>query len=144
MSILDCVGTDKQKHGKQPAQANCMAPKVFDFYAGHYYLENSELSDDLVPVVMAEHLVNAPVACNKPKIVKRPGYRDQFHVVELSQRKENLKVLATWEERFADRNLREEGDEILLTQAQLTGRRIVDRPGDEATRRNLLARGTTL
>jgi hypothetical protein len=123
---------------------DCLAPKHFDYYTGYYYLEHSDLADDEVPLVMSEHLVNAPVSCTQVNIVGRPGYRDKFHVVNLSQRKENTRVLDTWSERFANRMLGEEDDEIVLTQAQLTGRRIVDRPGDAASRRNRLSRGTTL
>ena len=125
-----------QNTRKRPGPAACVAPKNFDFYFGQYYLEHSELPDDEVPLVMPEHLVNAPVSCNKLHIIARAGYHDRFHVVKLTQLKENKRVLAAWTERFADRNLREE--------SQLSGRRITDRPGDEASRRNLLVRGSTL
>jgi hypothetical protein len=144
MTAQDVAGNNNQKKTKQQVVTPCLASKEFDYYVGPYYLEYSEKMDDLVPVTMPEHLVNAPVSCNKAKISRRAGYRDQFHVVELAQRASNRQVLAAWADRFADRNLREEDDEILLTQTQLTSRRIINRPGDEAVRRSLLARGKTL
>ena len=88
--------------------------------------------------------LNAPVTCKKPVVTTRAGFRDPFHVVRVSQRLENQRVLTVWAARFADRNLREEVDEMPLTKTQLSGRRIVDRPGDEASRRTQLARGCTL
>ena len=123
----------------------CVAsPEDFDFYTGQYYIEHSELADEAVPLVMPEHLVNAPVLCTKPKSVSRAGYNDKFLLLHIVKQKSNTAVVTNWAARFADATLREEGDEILLTKSQVSSRRITDRPGDEASRRNLLARGSTL
>ena len=93
---------------------------------------------------MPEHLVNAPVSMTAVTARQRAGYHDAFEVVRLKQHPANLRVVRNWAARFADANLGEEEDEILLTKRQLASRRILNHPGDEASRRNMLPRGTTL
>jgi hypothetical protein len=87
---------------KEGNQITCVATTAdFDWYRGTYYVENTEVHANDVPVVLDEHLVNARVSVKKCKAKKRGGYADKFHTTRLSTKSNNLEVCKNWAERFA-------------------------------------------